>query len=253
MNSKKADTRGVRLSWRVVSMRQLRVNSATGPSTRTRSGSASPRGCRQRRQAQAGFGKVNRSQYAAAGGHHFGAWGDLLAPHGRAVAGQGVVKPDPGVLSKVLQAGRAAMLRQIVAAAIHRPQRVGDLAPDQPGVHSVVRPKRHIGLAFAQVDVAVAHHKLDLQTRMARRQALEQPGLADAQHDRLRAGQPDDAIERPRRRLHKALQRQHVLLDPLSMQQQSQAVGRQAVAGGAPLDQVLADALLQSRQASLHG
>ena len=51
----------------------------------------------------------------------------------------------------------------------------------------------------------VAHRKFDMQARMPRVQAHQEVRFADAQHDRLRAGQADDAVQLARSRLYKTL------------------------------------------------
>ena len=253
MNSKNAFTRGVCRNSGVVSTRQMRANSGIGPSTRTSSGSASAIAVGSGRDANARLGRIEQSEHAAVARNDAAPRRHLPQPLGRAVLGHRLVKADQVVLVERLDALRPAAALDVLAAGVHGPDRIADLAPDQRVVVGVARAQRHVRVALGQVEVLVAHHELDTQSGVAGVEALDQRRLRDAVDDRLGAGDTDHAHRLAPRRFDLLLQRQHRAADLFGLRQQRLAELGQPIAAGVALDQRLADAPFELGQPALHG
>jgi len=140
----------------------------------------------------------------------------------------------------------------ITAARVDRPQRIADLAADQRTVIGVAGPERDVGLAAREIEVAIAHHELDMQARIAVVKSLDQAGGGQAHDDRLGTGHAHDADGGAPLGLHPLLERRHGVGDALRMRKHGLPEFGQLVAGRLALHQALAQAALQLRETPLH-
>ena len=114
MKSNNADTRGVRRNSRVVSRRQIRDSSTTGPSTLHEIGLCVAKGQRQRPDADTRLDRVDQAENAAAACRHRRIRRDLVQPLGDAMLGHRVVEADQRMLApgpRCLPVGRDARCR----------------------------------------------------------------------------------------------------------------------------------------------
>lgn len=94
---------------------------------------------------------------------------------------------------EILNALGLAVPFDIVAAGVHRPDRLGDLSPDQ-FIIGVTGAKGDVDFALRQVEMAAAHHELDPERGMLRVKSVDQAGLRQPSNDRLRAGDADHTL-----------------------------------------------------------
>ena len=144
---------------------------------------------------------------------------------------------------------RSMYLRLAYTAQIESPI----LRPTSSLSVGVARAQRHVHVALGQVEVLVAHHKLDPQPGMAGMKAIEQIRLRDAVDEGFRPGNADHADHITPHRLDLMLELLHRITDGAGLGQQAFAKLGQTVARGVPLDQRLPDASLEFGEPALHG
>jgi hypothetical protein len=105
----------------------------------------------QRGDADARAHRVQQAEHAVIAGDDACVGCDLAQPLRRAVLRHRLVEPCQRVSPEILHALRLAVPLDILAARVHRPQRVADLAADQHAVVGVAGAQRDVGLAFRKV------------------------------------------------------------------------------------------------------
>jgi hypothetical protein len=154
--------------------------------------------------------------------------------------GHRVVEADQRMFGEVFDFRRLAMTLDAGPARVDRPDGVADLAAHQFVVVGVAGAQGDIRVALTEVYVLVAHHELHAQRGVPSVEAIEQPCLHDAIHDRPGAGQADHAGGFGAERVQLSLKRLYRALDRLGEWQHLLAERGQAVAGRLALHERLA-------------
>ena len=140
----------------------------------------------------------------------------------------------------------------IATAGIYRPGRISDLASDEGFVPGLAEADRDVGLAFGQIKMPVADHKLDPQARIACMKGVDEWCPSEASRHARSAGHANSAGETLVARGEMTLEGRHRCLDAFGSGSQFLPKCRQSIAAEVAFDQAVAHALLKLGNATLH-